>query len=240
MKQWKNRRQNRMKSLSLNSYTLKWIAIITMVIDHTGAILLPQFPVMRLIGRISFPIFCFLLVEGFYHTSNIKRYLIRLGIFAFISEIPFDLMFIPTNDYLTHQNVFFTLFIGLATIYGISKADEKWKDNSFISTLARIVVVVVGGILAYLLQTDYGILGIGYIVIFYVFRGRLTLIAILMAVLNYAAYGSLNAQTFAILAIPIIALYNGQKGRSMKYLFYAFYPVHIVILCTIWYLINGL
>ena len=125
----------------LSTFTLKLIAIITMVIDHTGAIFFPDQMWLRAIGRIAFPIFVFLLVEGLFNTSNIKKYLTRLGIFALISEIPFDMAFYKARfgvDFLTdlkgatqdmqildlfirrlikHQNIFFTLFLGLLAIY---------------------------------------------------------------------------------------------------------------------------
>ena len=109
------------KKIGLNSFWLKMIAITTMLIDHVGAVLLPQYPILRIIGRIAFPIFCFLLVEGFMHTHDVIRYMTRIGLFALISEIPFDLLFYGRILDGTHQNVFFTLFIGLVMLYYLTK-----------------------------------------------------------------------------------------------------------------------
>lgn len=99
--------------MGLNSFQLKCIAVITMIIDHTGAVLFPDNMTLRYIGRIAFPIFCFLLVEGFFHTRDVRKYMLRLGMFAVISEIPYDLAFRDTVIEFEHQNVFFTLFIGV-------------------------------------------------------------------------------------------------------------------------------
>ena len=99
--------------MGINSFQLKWIAVITMIIDHTGAVLFPDDMVFRYIGRIAFPIFCFLLVEGFFHTRDVRKYMLRLGLFALISEIPYDLAFRDTVLEFEHQNVFFALLLGV-------------------------------------------------------------------------------------------------------------------------------
>ena len=113
----------------ITSYQLKWIAIVTMVIDHMGAILYPTEMAFRYIGRISFPIFCFLLIEGFFHTRNIFKYMARLGAFALISEIPYDLAFKGKVLEFTHQNVFFTLFLGVLMMYVLEKGGE-WPQKA--------------------------------------------------------------------------------------------------------------
>ncbi len=117
---------NKYKVLSLSS--LKWIALITMLIDHTAATMMPHYnmlqeltnidmavvyEVMRGIGRLSFPIFCFCIVEGFVHTRNVKKYLIRLLIFALITEPIYDLAFFGTALYLDYQNVLWTFVIAI-------------------------------------------------------------------------------------------------------------------------------
>jgi len=157
----------------MSTFVLKIIAIVAMLIDHTGAILISphatEYPTLYLvsrgIGRIAFPIFVFLIVEGFYHTRDVKKYLKRLGIFAIISEIPFDFAFYNYNNTITNsdlitdiksvfqngfhvkkcemiinrfnenQNVFFTLFLGLLLIYLMSLVEKKYMNNLFLSNL---------------------------------------------------------------------------------------------------------
>ena len=105
--------EDRKVPFGLSSFALKCIALITMIIDHVGAILYPEARVLRIIGRIAFPIYAFLVAEGFYHTKNVKKYMLRLLLFALVSEIPFDLALTGQILEFGHQNVFFTLFAGL-------------------------------------------------------------------------------------------------------------------------------
>ena len=206
--------------------TLKMIAIISMLIDHTAAVLVDQqthdilYHSMRNIGRIAFPIFCFLLVQGFMHTKNLMKYATRLGVFALISEIPFDLAFY--GDFLSfeHQNVFFTLFIGLLVLIGLKKSEN--------SPLLNFLPIGLGCILAMFLQTDYSIFGVLLIVFFYEFYSlRIgTGISVIM-------FGVLLEEYYAILALLFIPLYNGKRGVNIKYFFYVFYPAHLFILFAI-------
>ena len=114
--------------MKLDSFQLKCIAILTMFIDHMGAVFFPGELMFRYIGRIAFPIFAFLLVEGYFHTRDVRRYMLRLGLFAVISEIPYDLAFRETILEFEHQNVFFTLFIGVAMMYALEKSPQ-WQAN---------------------------------------------------------------------------------------------------------------
>lgn len=208
--------------------TIKFIALITMVIDHLGAAAVCPFfsnettayHICRLIGRISFPLFCFLLTEGFFYTSSKKRYFSRLFLFAVISEVPFDLAFYGKMVDVRTQNVFFTLALGLLTLCGIeaSLRRERW-DLVWLP-------VVTGGIAAWIFHTDYSYFGIVLIVIFYWFREipwRRNIMAGLCCLW----------EPTAILALIPIQQYNGKRGVSLKYMFYLFYPVHLLLL---WYL----
>lgn len=208
---------------------LKWIAIVTMLIDHIGAFLLEpaivtglvssEFrglnTVLRLIGRLAFPLFTFLLVEGFTHTRNVKKYLIQLGIFALISEIPFDLANGGVFFDFTYQNIFFTLFIGLLVISLFNQFEEM--------KYLRWVIPVIGMRLAAALQTDYAAFGILVIFIFYYFRADKQLRNPIAAIL-------LLRQPTAIFALVPIQLYNGERGKQNKYFFYLFYPAHLLFL----------
>ena len=149
--------------MGLNSFQLKCIAVITMIIDHTGAVLFPGELMFRYIGRISFPIFCFLLTEGFFHTKDVRKYMLRLGIFAVVSEIPYDLAFRGTVLEFEHQNVFFTLFMGVVMMYALEKSGE-WQ--------VKAVEVFLAMWAADLLCSDYRFKGILLIAVYYFFRER--------------------------------------------------------------------
>jgi hypothetical protein len=194
----------------MSSYHLKLIAIITMLIDHTGAVFIsswsnPQlYLLFRGIGRLSFPIFVFLIVEGFHHTRNVKKYLLRLGIFAFISELPFDLAFyysrfgnsvmedlkavfvdgfqakqmsVLLSRFGGYQNIFFTLFLGLLLIYLLSLCDLKFQNNNMLSSLVDVILILAFCGIAMFLKTDYDAAGIILVVVFYLFRGRKLLLS---------------------------------------------------------------
>ena len=209
----------------MSSLALKLTALFTMIIDHYGAIFQSDIITYRIIGRLAFPIYCFLLVEGYFHTSNIKKYAARLLIFAFISEIPFDLAFYGEIGF-EHQNIFFTLFIGLTAVYII--------DNKKINVNNNALIVFAASVLASLLRTDYQFIGIIYIFTFYSMRNqpknkKFTVLALIMSVVNIAA-GWL--QEFSLLALVPIYYYNNKQGRKNKILqisFYIAYPLHLMI-----------
>lgn len=205
--------------IRLNSFQLKWIAIISMAIDHTGAILFPQMLILRCIGRIAFPIFCYLLVEGFFHTRNIYHYMIRLFIFAVVSEIPYDLAFRGEILEFSHQNVFLTLFLGVVLMYILKRA-STWPEK----VIEILLVMWIAGVL----RTDYGFNGILLIVSFYLLRDRFWIKITAGVVWNFISDSYI--QRYGALAMLPIALYNGERGRSMKYFFYIFYPLHLFIL----------
>lgn len=230
---------------------LKWIAILTMLIDHIGAALLelgllPKIAdavlagnsfdyviadyhfwyrfddILRAVGRLAFPLFCFLLVEGFLHTKNIKKYAMRLGLFALLSEIPFDLAFNNSLFEFSYQNVFFTLLIGLLVLCGLKYFEETLPLH--LSWL-RFLVALTGILFAIFLRTDYDAFGIMLIVLLYEFRNLKLLRCIAGAILM------LFNSTTGCLAFILVWLYNGERGKQLpKYFFYAFYPVHLLIL----------
>lgn len=207
--------------MGINSFQLKCVAIVTMLIDHVGAIFFPEYLIFRYIGRIAFPIFCFLLVEGFFHTRDIRKYMFRLGIFALISEIPYDLAFRGVALEFEKQNVFFTLFIGVALMYALEQCTE-WP--------VKIVEVLLAMWFTVLLCTDYSFKGILLISIYYFFRKYKWLKLGLGAVWSLL-WGEI--QRYSILASFLLAAYNGEKGYSFKYFFYVFYPLHLFVLFVI-------
>lgn len=192
------------------------------------AALVTVYSTLRSIGRIAFPIFCFLLVEGFQKTHSVKKYALRLGIFALISEIPFDLAFNGSILEFSSQNVFFTLFMGLITMAAwdfISR--KKWLSNMVADNYVKAFLVVVSGMcgayLAEFMHTDYGVSGVMSILVIYLFRKYKVLQAVAGAL-------SFWWELPAPLAFFPVLCYNGERGLHMKYLFYAFYPVHLLFL----------
>jgi len=216
----------------LSGSVLKLIAIVSMLIDHVayafglgaGIVLLSLgetavtlYTLLRYVGRLAFPLFVFLLVEGFIHTKSRKRYGIRLALFAVLSEIPFDLFCSGTLFY-QKQNVFFTLLLGYLALCAIEALDKKW-----------VAVPVLGlfGV-SFLLGADYGYAGFVMILLVYALRKMPLLCAMSSACVLSVA----SAAAF----VPI-DLYNGKRGfvrsRIFKYLFYVFYPVHLLVLALI-------
>lgn len=229
----------------LSGSTLKMIAIISMLIDHMACVFIEnnltkeQFlnatsitpaqwltidGVLREIGRLAFPLFCFCIVQGAIYTSNKKRYLLRMVLFSMISEIPFDLAFFGTPFYWGYQNVFFTMAIGVCAIWGI----EYFKESKWLPWL----VVFASAIAAQLLKSDYGASGIVLITLFYVFRFEEKWKVLLGSFYEIFVMGIMEAA--AVLAFIPMHFYNGKRGFGMKYFFYIFYPAHLLVL----YLLN--
>lgn len=210
----------------MNVFILKLIALITMIIDHYGAIFYNNVDIYRIMGRIAFPIYCFILVEGYIHTSNIKKYGQKLLIFAFISEIAFDFAFY-NRIYLGHQNIFFTLFIGLVTMHLLDNK-EKYRLKSGI-------ILLIATILSTFLAVDYSFIGIIYIMAFYFTieypkNIRILSVGLILFITNLLTLSLM--QQYALLALPLLYLYNGNLGPKNKFLqmlFYIAYPLHLAI-----------
>lgn len=225
--------QKGQQGVGLTSWQLKWIAVISMLMDHIGFIFYPNELWLRCIGRIAFPVFAFLLVEGFFYTRNVQRYMVRLGVFAILSEIPYDLAFRGRLLERSHQNVFLTLFLGVFLMYQLS-LPGSWK----VRTIKTVLLMWA----ASALHTDYHSMGVLLIFIYYQMRRRYTqtgerwekgyVIGVLLSIgWNFLWPGRI--QWYGILATPLILLYHGECGKKAKYFFYAFYPMHLLILYMI-------
>lgn len=216
----------------MSVFALKILAILAMSLDHIAAVFLSPinmpYLLMRGFGRIAFPIFCFLIVEGYYHTRDVKKYMIRLAGFALVSEIPFDLCFYQRPFYWQHQNVFFTLALGLITIYAIDEIKKRFSTSYIKALVLQFAVIILAMTTAWFLSTDYSMLGILIIIAFYVGRGNIIQIAISICIVTL--YLGNTFQLYSLLALIPIYLYNGKKGPSMRYVFYVFYPAHMLIL----------
>ncbi len=203
----------------LDSFQLKCIAIVSMALDHTGAVLYPSQIWLRCLGRIAFPIFCFLIVEGFFHTHDVRRYMGRLGVFALISEIPYDLAFRDVPLEYAHQNVFFTLLIGIGMMVLLER-NREWPVKAVILLLAMWLAV--------LIRSDYNFRGVLLIFVFYIFHESRWLAVTAGGFWNFLYQGVI--QKYGVLSVLPLALYNGERGRKMKYFFYIFYPAHLLLL----------
>ena len=203
----------------LDSFQLKCIAIVSMALDHTGAVLYPSQIWLRCLGRIAFPIFCFLIVEGFFHTHDVRRYMGRLGVFALISEIPYDLAFRGVPLEYAHQNVFFTLLIGIGMVVLLERNRER---------PVKAVILLLAMWLAVLIRSDYNFRGVLLIFVFYIFHESRWLAVTAGGFWNFLYQGVI--QKYGVLSVLPLALYNGERGRKMKYFFYIFYPEHLLLL----------
>jgi len=207
---------------------LKWIAIISMTIDHVGAILYPEFTVLRIIGRLSFSLFAYLLILGMENTRNIRYYFIRLFIFAFISQAPFFLAL--NSGPFDSLNIFFTLSSGLLFVYLL-------KKNS--------VFVVIPLLASLILPFDYGIYGVAVIGCMYILKKDTKFGVFSLVLLNMLFLVPWSIQFLSISAIPLILLHkNGLLTLTKyseeytipvwrKYVFYIYYPLHLILLYII-------
>lgn len=220
------------KGNGISADLLKWIAIVTMFIDHVGAAVVEKtnllhqpngevvYFTLRYIGRLAFPIFCFLLIEGFYHTRNRGKYLRNLLIFAVISEIPFEISFLGEIVF-GFRNVYWTLAIGMIMMLLFEKIKEKkWEK----ANLWFFLTIAACAILAEILHTDYGAIGIILIYILYKLRDDRKQQCICGAIAT--AY-----EITAPIAFLFMYHYNGvRRQKHLKYFFYAFYPLHLLFL----------
>ncbi len=262
----------------INADVLKITAVITMLVDHIGAGIFLRmiqagiypfgmdfegaknlYYTTRHIGRQAFPIYCFLLVQGLIHTKNIYKYLLNLGIFGIISEIPFDialkvkddvtstniLQMLNQNAEIVYKscNVYFTLLIGLAVIWVMKQVEERLLFETPDSPLGftaknpfymipYFLPAVAGAAFAYVVDTDYDFWGITLIAILFVFRKN----QLIASLLGYIFLMNLASERWAIFAFILIIFYNGERGaisRKFKYAFYAFYPLHLIAIYLI-------
>lgn len=232
----------------LSSSMLKLIAMLAMILDHAAYTFRFQFPVleeslfhlgtidvtpyyvMRAIGRIAFPIFCFLIAEGIAHTKDIRKYGMRLLILAVISELPFDMLLTHKWIFLGKQNVFFTLLLGVLLVYVYENVKTEWKK-----WLCMVAVCVI----AVTLKADYGLAGVLLIFVMHIFRDKAGAKTVL-------AYPLLSNRLTPMAAFVPIFMYNGQRGfirsKGLQYAFYFIYPLHMLALVGISYLLwrNGI
>ena len=223
----------------LSSNGLKLIAVAAMLIDHVNVIFVgPEHNVWRGIGRIAFPIFAFMIAQGAVRTKNKALYALRLFAFGVISEIPYDLAVKGTFLEFTRQNVYFTLLLGLISVYCLD-----FLRKNHLGVLG-IITTIACGLGAHFLASEYSFMGVVVITFMYIFSTIKTdarylgfALSGLMTVFVYRYpldLGIMPTQVYAAFCVIPLALYNGKRGKKMnKYFFYAFYPAHLLILYLI-------
>ncbi len=201
----------------MTGFQLKLLAMLAMTADHIGAVFFPEIPLLRWIGRLAMPVLCFFIGEGLRHTRSPRRYLLRLTGFALLSELPFDLAFYGGIEW-GHQNVYFTLALGLLALWAIqSRGMEGW------------LLALAAALAAELLGCDYGMYGVLLILLLDRFHSARSEQLAGAALLNLAFFG-LQTQTLSLIALPLLWLYNGKRGRDDRRLFYLYYPAHLCVL----------
>lgn len=215
----------------MSSLTLKIIAVVTMLVDHVGFLFFPEEEILRIIGRVSFPLFAFLIAEGFIKTKDVKEYLKRLSIFAVISQVPFFFFERVAGLSGIHLNILFTLALGVLTLLVITKV-----RNLPIKILGVLALLA----LAYFGNFSYGVYGVLSILGSYLFlKNRKAGIPVLsiLPFLETARLFLVNIfflQFFAVFSLVPIYFYNGNQGTKIsRWLFYWFYPVHMAVLTLI-------
>lgn len=208
----------------MSSFKLKLIAITTMLIDHIGVILFPEITILRMIGRLAFPLFAFFISEGYRKTSDLKKYILRLSVLAVISQLPFWTAFGMDAG----LNIFFTLVLGLIGLY----LSDKYS-TAFPTFILAIIATII--------KVDYGFYGVLLIYIMHITRNNFvkmfTYFTILLLVfsLQSVIFSVQNIRVVlyqlpALISLLFIKNYNGKLGYSAKDFFYLFYPVHLMVL----------
>lgn len=231
--------QTKKPKFGLTNNQLKIIAMVSMLLDHVGLLFFPEEPIFRILGRIAFPIFAYMIAEGCRYTKNRMKY---LGMIAGMG-IVFQIVYFVAMQSL-YQGILVTFSLAIITIYaidGILKSKKLWVCLASLAALAFVAVFLF--VLPSLLREtdfgiDYGVWGILIPVIVYFVpshKWRICGVAILLLIraIYYTLFPlSLGVlQWFSLLSIPLLALYSGKRGRAkMKYVFYIFYPAHLVIL----------
>ncbi len=251
----------------MTSFVIKIIAIISMLFDHSSDILIGQTSILNVLGRIAFPLFAFQLVIGYSHTSNFKKYFLRLLGFAIISQIPYSIMSnIVVGSYF-YLNIFFTLAFGILAMYildfklediyllfnkfNLSATKTTSSNNvnhslNILLIISKLILISCILAIAQFFNFDYQAWGIILILTIYLFykpskdiKNNLSFAFIysLVCITRFIPYFStlplnwLIAEImFTILPVIFMILYNGNKGKSLKYFFYLFYPLHLIIL----------
>ena len=233
--------------LETTSFSLHVIAMVCMLCDHLWGVSLVKQDVFTCIGRLAFPIYAFLIVEGYFHTGSLKKYAKRLFLFALLSELPFNLVAGSRLFFPVHQNVLWSFLISIGLIHWNENVKDKQVWKRMLTGMATVCIAYLGGLLTFV---DYYHAGIFTVLLFYCFRGRRwwhylgQLIGMwyihgeMLGGFGYEIdlFGStqlIARQSIAVLALIPIWLYQGKQGyhsKTLQQVYYWFYPVHLLIL----------
>ncbi len=237
------------RKFACNASTLKSIACVLMLVDHMGMMLFPSLLWLRMLGRLAFPIFAYQIARGAQHTRNFKKYALRLGVFALLSEIPFDLAVTGRIFSTAYQSVMLTLLLGLFCCGCVARLKQKPFSFGGICALLALPMLAMAG---EWLDSDYGAAGILTVLLFYLTGeqkwGRLLQLAGMALLhigmlggylLHFSLFGiplSFPLQGFALLALPLIWADDGSLGKLSNFwrkALYLFYPMHLILLYLI-------
>lgn len=255
----------------MSSFVIKLIAIFSMLLDHSGDALLGRLSFLNMLGRIAFPLFAFQLVIGYSNTHNLKKYLIRLFLFALISQVPYGIFINNVFGYNNELNIFFTLILGILVMLIYDYQPKITFNSQFLIIVAKVWSIFLILLSSQALKVDYGFWGVLLILLIYILypnnlnnqnsylrnalfklskTQRITIFEIAMFVMIVAKYicyfftcsfGTIfELIFFTFLPTVFMLIYNGKKGPSMKYFFYLFYPVHLIILDIISFLSSSI
>lgn len=236
------------KRPDISSFGLHVLAMMFMLCDHMWATLFPGLEWLTCAGRLAYPIFAFMIAEGYTHTHDLRKYMLRLLFWAAVTEIPFNLMYGESVFYPFHQNVLWTFLISLLMIILIEKCRAKFKPA--VSVILSVLIALLGYVAGYAAMVDYFGEGVLMVLMFYFFRApnlkNRLLQLICMYILNVELLGGLcytftlfgqdfefPQQGFALLSLIPVWLYSGRQGfhsKAFRYFCYAFYPVHMLLL----------
>ena len=222
----------------MSSFMLRILALLSMFADHAGLALFPRIGAFRCAGRLAFPLYCFLLTQGYIHTHDIRAYIRRLLLLAVLSEIPFDLLIFGRVSSMMEQNVLFSLLLGLAAIWVV----DRFEDDPTQAALGTLLVFIASMVT----RVSYGWLGVALCIAFYKLRenrAKQAISFLLIEGLYCLSLAFSGVETSWVLvslcamfaAMPIY-LYSGKPGLRHKFiafLFYAAYPLHITALLVI-------
>ena len=217
-------------SLPLSGNAIKLIALFSMTIDHIGMIFFPQYKIFRHIGRLAFPLFAYMIGEGFFYTRNKTKYFLSLFSVGVICQIAYASFMNPW-----HQNILITFSLSVFTLLTIDYFLRKKNKLSFILLIGCAVLLwLILGVFPHFIKgfgTDYGAVGVFLPVLVYLLPKKSLKIICTSLLLTLLALTTKQSQWLALLSVPLLCLYNGKRGKlGMKYLFYVYYPSHLAFL----------